>query len=370
MNIKLENFNGCGIFYSYTSSVLIAERMISDGRNVFFKNGQQCTLAPEGKNFPVSLDEALELNKLSEEDVLINVGRKRLDVIYEHASLDNTIVVTEACNSNCVMCPVPESVRRYDQGFTINELLDYVRYIPEDAEHITITGGEPFLVGEDIFKLFKALQQYHNNTEYLLLTNGRIFANLNYEQQFALSKPDNLTVGIPIHGYSAETHDEITQVPGSFMQTVLGIHHLVNDGINVEIRFVVSGLNHRFITKMSKLVVDQFPAIDSVKFMGLEMMGNAAVNQEKVWIPYELAFNDSKEGIDYLLTNGIDVELYNFPLCAVEQSYWGICRKSITGYKIRYQEQCNSCVVKDACGGLFEGTIRLVNTLKPVLFEK
>lgn len=89
------------------------------------------------------------------------------------------------------------------------------------------------------------------------------------------------------------------------------------------------------------------------------MTGNAAKNKNRVWISYPDAFRASKKAIDLLIGAGIDVELYNFPLCAVDKMYRSLCEKSISDYKIRYTERCEKCCQKDACGGMFAGTVRL-----------
>lgn len=63
------------------------------------------------------------------------------------------------------------------------------------------------------------------------------------------------------------------------------------------------------------------------------------------------SFQKAKTAIEILVTSGIDVQLYNFPLCAVEHDYWRLAAKSITEYKIRYMEACDECSVKPICGG-------------------
>ena len=61
------------------------------------------------------------------------------------------------------------------------------------------------------------------------------------------------------------------------------------------------------------------------------MLGNAAVNMESVWLPYQDAFDKSEDAINILLSTGIDVAIYNFPLCVVPKKYWGIYKRSIGG---------------------------------------
>ena len=81
---------------------------------------------------------------------------------------------------------------------------------------------------------------------------------------------------------------------------------------------------------------------------------------------YTEAFQYSKNAINKLINRGIDVQLYNFPLCAVDKEYHKICARSITDYKVRYGSVCNECVLKDACGGVFAGTLKLSETdMKP-----
>ena len=103
------------------------------------------------------------------------------------------------------------------------ELLRLADYIPSDAPHLTITGGEPFLIGDPIFVLLSYLRQTHPETEYQILTNGRIFAVPEMVSRFMASRPDGTSLGIPLHGPSAEIHDAIVQSKGAFRQTVTGV---------------------------------------------------------------------------------------------------------------------------------------------------
>ncbi len=277
---------------------------------------------------------------------------------FDANSDDNTFIITGKCNSNCIMCPDNEYVRSHGRIANIDTLLSVVDHIPYYENHFTITGGEPFLMGREIFRLFAALKKKFSSAEYLLLTNGRIFAVLEYAHQLAITIPEKTLIGIPVHGYDSASHDAITQTKGSFVQTVAGIKHLLSFGLHIEIRIVVSKLSAPYISKIADLIIREFPGVDCVKIMGIEMLGNAHINQEKLWIPYREAFAMSQSAIRKLVLHGTDVALYNFPLCAVDKEYWNITRKSISEWKIRFPELCDECQVKDACGGLFAGSYR------------
>jgi hypothetical protein len=92
----------------------------------------------------------------------------------------------------------------------------------------------------------------------------------------------------------------------------------------------------------------------------LEPRGNCAKNAKFVYIEHDKAFARMKPAINYLVEHGIDVEIYNFPLCSVERGYWNICRRSIAEYKATYHTKCSECSVKQLCGGLFQATLNFI----------
>lgn len=365
--MHIQYFKGEFKYYVYIKTLGLSDSFLERGLHVLMHCGLLCLTLPEQQCFPISQSENDMLLELSDGDALVNLSDGNLRVLFQSTSSDNAIIVTEKCNSNCIMCPVPESMRRYTDDIDVQDLIEQTRYISVDVDHITITGGEPFIAGKKLFKILKELKEFHNEIDYLLLTNGRAFADTAYAREFEVAQPSRMIVGIPIHGADAKTHDWITQSPGSFEQTILGIRHLLCLGCSVEIRFVISKLNMNSITQMARLVASELKGIVGVKFMGLEMTGNAACNTDQVWLPYQDAFEASRLGIDLLLMQGVDVELYNFPLCMVDKRYWFLCRKSITGFKVRYYDDCTACCVKDACGGIFLGTKRLVNKVMPIM---
>jgi len=172
-------------------------------------------------------------------------------------------------------------------------------------------------------------------------------------------KPANLgsSIGISIVENGENLSEELNKA-FSFDSKLL-IEKLIED---------IREINVAIYKKGNDLIVSELPNAESVKIMGLEMFGNAARNQEDVWIPYRTAFEYSKNAILNLINHKISVALYNFPLCAVDSDCHLLCAKSITGYKVRFDERCETCKKKPNCGGIFAGTIRLAG--KDVIPQK
>lgn len=338
--------------------------LIDQNLNVLYIN-EDIVLFPERLILALNKNDNEKIKYLLNYDVVEIQDNGNCFRIFCSDSPDNALLITDKCNSNCLMCPVAESIRMKGFSKEVETIKEIIKYIPQFAEHITITGGEPFIIGEGIFDIFSDLKNSLTNTEYLLLTNGRAFSIRKYAEQFFRTSPKKMIIGVPLHGYDAETHDYITQSPGSFEQTFYGLKNILRYGFIIEIRIVVSKLNYLFISKIADLIVKEFGGVFCVKFIGLEMLGNAAKNKNDVWIPYHEAFAKCEKAIDLLVSNGIDVGIYNFPLCTISKRYRYLSYKSIADYKIKYAEGCNNCLNKDSCGGIFEGTIRLVDDLKP-----
>lgn len=363
MEITLEGYDLGYRIASFFSSVEIAKTAIFsfgaiDFDYVVFAN-KKVTFYPSNKEYMLSDDQERELDQYHDYDVVQLSPDGRIRRVFDSSSEDNGIVVTNKCNSNCIMCPSSESSRRNCYDTNVDDLLRLVRHFPSDVKHITVTGGEPFLIGASMFTLLDALKNKFRETEFLLLTNGRIFSSALYCKKLKETIPEKTVIGIPIHGSTQNTHDAITRSPGSFLQTIDGIKNLLTLGIHVELRIVVSKLNYQEITDICSLFVRDFPSVLRVEIMGLEMLGNAAVNKDNVWITYQDAFDASMQGIELLIRNGIDVGLYNFPLCTVDKNFWPIYKKSISDYKVRYAPQCEECDYKKGCGGIFAGTYKL-----------
>lgn len=348
-----------GSYRLWAENKMIAEEYLAHGFRVVMLAGKNLLFQPEGQSMPLSETEYQKLLDARSHDVFLISENGKMMRVFEAMSGDNTLMVTGLCNSNCIMCPAHDNLRKNADSLSLPSALERILYMPEDTPHITITGGEPFMVRENLFPMLEALKEHLPNTDFLLLTNGRALAYEPYFKRYCETVPQNTLIGIPVHGHDSNTHDRITRAAGSFEQTKKAVKKLIHAGFPVELRLVISKLNEDDIEEIGNLICREFQGVHTVKFMGLEMLGNAAVHHDQVWIPYREAFLKSKAAIDHLIQQQIDVGLYNFPLCAVDEKYHTLCRKSISGYKVRYPEACNRCVKKDACGGIFSGSMRM-----------
>ncbi len=359
MSIKLEEYFGKMRIVSLARRKETLEDLNRSGLDVVYKNQNGITLYPEGIHYNLKDKDEFTFLNYEDYDVFELYTDGTLIRCFSVASTENFFFITPQCNSACIMCPSAAAVRKLHEVKNANWLIDIARHIPVTASHLTITGGEPFLAGLELFDFLAFLRAKFLNTEFLILTNGRIFSIWKYASALVMTAPAFTTIAIPIHGSTEKVHDFITQTPGSFIQTLTGIKNLLKLGAAVEVRIVVSRVNGEDLVNIAKLIIRDLAGISYVSVMAMEMTGSAAVNKSVLWEPYSKLFVKAEPAIKLLLENGIDVKLYNFPLCTVSSGYRTLCEKSISPGKIKYSPDCSLCAAKDACGGVFDGTYYL-----------
>ena len=312
-----------------------------------------------------------DFQTLKDYDVVEIINNKSIRVLYRDDSEDNAIVVTNQCNSNCIMCPDPDIIRNTKENPDIKKILEQIECIPNDTSHITITGGEPGLLKEKLLEVLDKCKKCLPNTEFLLLTNGRVFSDVHFANKIAEVVPSNIRVAIPIYADNEKSHDEITRAKESFNQAVNGIKNLINRNIDVEIRIVVLKKNYEQLEQIAKFIVREFPHTKIVNIMALEMMGNAYKNKDWVWVDFKDIKKYLYNACLTIIRSGIITNLYNFPLCNIDEKLYSLSRKSITDYKVRYKDGCDTCLIKESCGGFFNSTINIKDiSIKPIKKEE
>jgi len=87
--------------------------------------------------------------------------------------------------------------------------------------------------------------------------------------------------------------------------------------------------------------------------MGLETVGLAAENLERIWVdPFDYR-HELEQSCRHLSRRMIPVSIYNLPLCVVPSALWPVAQQSISGWKNIYVPECDGCQVKGVCCGFF-----------------
>jgi His-Xaa-Ser system radical SAM maturase HxsC len=299
-----------------------------------------------------------ESDHLRDGDIVVLEGNTGLvRSLYRPYELHHHLFVTERCNSNCLMCSQPPKDRDDVEALTERNL-ELINLIAPHPPYLTITGGEPTLLGDNLFKLISQLKLSMPETELHMLTNGRTFAWPEYARRFAALDHPKISLGVPLYSDFAGAHDHVVQARGAFDQTVAGLHQAARNGIRVEVRVVLHKLTIPRLTKLVEFIYRNLTFAEHIALMGLEYTGYTPRNIEKLWIdPYDYQ-DELEEAVEYLAIRNMNVSIYNHQLCVLKPTLWSYARKSISDWKTLYLPECQTCDALPACGGLFQWAVK------------
>lgn len=165
----------------------------------------------------------------------------------ERIPITGSFELTHRCNLRCAHCYLDE---QHDGTPGMEELnLDEIRSILDQVAEagclwLLITGGEP-LVRDD----FEAIYTYAIQKGFLvsLFTNGTLITP-RIADLLAAYKP--FKVEITLYGYTQETYEGVTGIPGSHARCMRGIELLMARDIRLKLKTVLMTLNQHELGAM------------------------------------------------------------------------------------------------------------------------
>lgn len=283
--------------------------------------------------------------------VRIDRDRRWLNVLYRRQSRFNSILVTERCNSYCLMCSQPP--KPGDDGFLLDEYLQAIPLMDHATQEIGITGGEPTLLHDRLILLLQALRDTLPLTAVHMLTNGRLLAYLQYAEKISALRHPDLMLAIPLYSDVPWEHDFVVQAQSAFDQTIRGILNLGRLGQRVEIRIVIHQQTYKRLPHLARFVARNLPFVSHVALMGLEPMGHVKMNWSALWVD-ALDYQDQLACcVNTLHHARIPVSIYNHQLCTLSESLRPFAVKAISDWKQTYLPECQGCSQQTHCGGFF-----------------
>ncbi len=289
------------------------------------------------------------ISELFNNDIVTIEPDGRISIVYDINSRHNAIFITGRCNSNCIMCPQPP-VKQEENKFDLN--LKYISLIDKSAKSISITGGEPTLIGVKLFEILHAIHNRIPKASINLLSNGIKFENYEYAKQFAQAIKQEIVVDIPLYSDIDSIHNSIVRT-NSFYKTIKGIYNLAKFNIKIGIRVVIHKMNYDRLPELSEFIYANFPFVYHIAFMQMEPIGYANDNLTDLWID-PLDYNNALEkAVLNLHYRDLHVSIYNTQLCVLPEKLRCFAVQSISDWKNIYIMECEDCILRAKCAGFF-----------------
>ncbi len=290
------------------------------------------------------------INDFNEGDVVLINNQGEILFPYDITSQHNALFVTERCNHRCIMCPQPPVLQERDKT-PLN--LRLISLMDKNTQELGITGGEPTLLGDNLFVLLKHIKKELPNTSLCILSNGVKFADKKFAMQLALCHSNDLQIDIPLFSDIAEEHNKIVGAK-TFYKTVQGLYNLALFRQRIGIRIVIHKQTYKRLPQMAEFIYRNFPFVSQVAFMQMETTGLAKENIDDLWIdPHD--YNEQlREAVLLLSDRKMNPRIYNAQLCVLPEDIRHYAVQSISDWKDIYLSECEGCVLRGKCAGFFE----------------
>ena len=331
--------------FSRSNDILVSENVLKPAL------GYSATIATN-KSFvdngmPYCITESIA--DFKEGDVVVINNKGEIIFLYEIASKHNAIMATERCNHRCIMCPQPPILQEQDKT-PFN--LKLISLLDKKTEEIGITGGEPTLIGDNLFVLIKHIQKELPKAAISILSNGVRFVDKEFAMKLAKCRHHDLQIDIPLFSDIAKEHNRIVGA-NTFYKTVQGLYNLALFRQRIGLRIVIHKQTYKRLPQFADYVYHNFPFVSQVAFMQMETIGLAKENFDELWIdPYEYN-NELREAVLLLADRGMKPYIYNAQLCLLPEDIRCYAQQSISDWKDIYLNECEGCALKGQCAGFF-----------------
>ncbi|HNS33758.1 MAG TPA: PqqD family peptide modification chaperone [bacterium] len=165
------------------------------------------------------------------ENILLTIEMKAIENLIPFAV---TFETTYVCNEKCIHCYIDHN----QLSLSLSEIRHILNEIAAaGCLFVSFTGGE-FFTRNDAMEIVEYASKLHFVID--ILSNGTLITK-SIADKLALHPVRR--VQISLYGATPETHDLITNLTGSFKNTLNGINFLTKAGIKVEIAFPLMGIN-------------------------------------------------------------------------------------------------------------------------------
>ena len=315
-------------------------------------------------NIVVILNDKIKINN---NDIFFISSDKYGIKIYDNFSSSPSFLLTEKCNCKCISCPQPPKL--FDEPDWAWILKNSIPLIDNSITELAITGGEPTILWTELIDVIHLLKKYLSHIDIQLLTNARIFKNINKAIEFTNAVDlKKIYISTTLYADIDRIHDNITKINGSFFDTISGLYNLQKFRHYIELRFLITKMNFMRIQDFAEFVYKNLPFVGHVAFMAIEPIGNVTPNFDSLYID-PIHYNQSLvSAIKFLWRREIKTYIFNHQLCRLDKWLWAFAKKAISDWKIKFFPECDYCIMKQDCGGFFYSSIGLPQfTCNPIL---
>ncbi len=220
------------------------------------------------------------------------------------------------------------------------------------CRNMILTGGEPTL-REDLEEIIDHCKEI-GFLKVHIQTNGRRFSDPEFAKMVASC--DIVDIFLSIHGHTAEIHEAVTGIKGSFKETMKGIDNLVALNRPPRTNTVICGPNHRSLERTAEALIAK--GVKEIQFSFVHPRGEALRNPDMVpditeAIPSLIKALDLNDDRVKVLSEAV-------PFCLLGEHHVHAAERRLPesyredDFSKRRGDACTDCSFLKVCPGIWE----------------
>lgn len=295
--------------------------------------------------------------------------------------------ITYRCNSSCMFCAADHPILQEEQEMTLEEFKQILdQHQIQKGHRIILNGGEP-TIHRDFFGIIDAV--HDRGAKIDLFTNGMMFSDTDFSDR-VLSYP-NLCIRVPLFGASAQMHDRLTGVRGSFEKVIKGLDYIcdkLGNDSTLEIKMLMSRITVPENEKIYEMTFRRWRKPNVKLSLNPLLISECVIRNKELFIDtYENMMRDSVPLVHRIIEDGWPFSMDLIPYCAfpddemialcrgnvsVDESFYADPNEQIIVDEMKGREPCRECCYAKRCNGYPESYVAYFGpeVMKPIMRSK
>ncbi len=306
------------------------------------------------------------------------IGRSMWNTMDKNEEITLELFLENKCNNKCIFCYYTDKELAAKKYLSLEEIKGRIKQIRKETDSIVFNGGEPTLRKDlpDVIKYAKS----QGFKKIKLLSNGRLLYYKSYCKKLINSGITDFIISI--QSSIPRIHDLLSQVNGSFSQTIKAIKNLKSLKATVIPSTVISKFNYKDIPELTTLLISL--KVPEINFCFVRPTGRAYENKADLLIKIEDLKPCLEQVLDICNDDNTKVFFDGYPFCTLPKRFHNHLLKAyqkenipesikthlINRFDLTRKKQgfCAECIMNKKCVGPWKEYLEIFGSkeFKPI----
>ena len=185
-----------------------------------------------------------------------------------------------------------------------------------------------------------------------LASNARVFSYEEFAQRVGIIEVE--IIRSSIYGHTAELHDSITTINGSFEQSIEGFKNIIKYDIPLMVNVVILKPNYKHLKAITSMLVEL--GVREIKYASLILRNSGYDNRHELAVKISESRPYLNEALDLAESSGVNFVIEKNPICIAPKYHQHFIGESDpqmnTDSTFAKSPECTKCRFNDKCLGV------------------